>query len=373
MPPIIITERQVWSLESREFPMGSVAIVKGDNVGFDLAGYLVLVTAAATVVSIGIADDTLDNSGGDPGDLWMGVTLSKTSKIFPLDNSGTDPCDQSCVGHDVFVGTSATNARKTSNGGTSARLGKCWGLTRDGKVLVEFDVDADASDIAALEARVTTAEGDIDALEGRADALEADVSTLISTESLYVDEFTDPAAAGAATLKVATASVAAPTTYTQAGGDFPVAGGIAALDSVPRRLRITVAGATPADAPASGTWSGIDANGDPISEAVAIPQVAGFVDTVGFYTGTGLQIGLDAADGVGATLAFGFTDALGLREEVKLRAGLPAVFHPEIAAGAYATNGTWEDPSAAPPNGSYTPSSAPDGSRDYCVRYERVL
>jgi hypothetical protein len=45
----------------------------------------------------------------------------------------------------------------------------------------------------------------------------------------------------------------------------------------------------------------------------------------------------------------------------------------EIAAGSFVTNGTFALPSAALPNGSYTPNTAANGTNDYAIAYELDL
>lgn len=140
------------------FAMAAVAISSGEQVGLNTAGYLTLASAAATVVVIGIATESVDNSAGDPGDKFIEVRLSRTVELFSIPNAAApNACDQTSVGHDVFVASSGS-VRKTSNSGAAARAGKCWGFDKDLNVLVEYDCDPDAADITASEERLDAIE-----------------------------------------------------------------------------------------------------------------------------------------------------------------------------------------------------------------------
>ena len=77
-----------------------------------------------------------------------------------------------------------------------------------------------------------------------------------------------------------------------------------------------------------------------------------------------------AGQGTAATMSYGIGALIGLGKKPKVRAGLPAIVK-EIAAGSLApTAGTFTAPSVGAPNGTYSPNSAADGSRDYCLFYE---
>lgn len=103
-------------------------------------------------------------------------------------------------------------------------------------------------------------------------------------------------------IKESVASVAAPTTYTAGAFDGVVGERQAAFG---RRPTVTTGGATPSDAPATCTFTGVDVNGMTVSEAVAVSQVAGTAEAL-FYFVSMIQIDLTAADGTGATLSFGY-------------------------------------------------------------------
>lgn len=180
---------------------------------------------------------------------------------------------------------------------------------------------------------------------------------------IYVEEFTDPAAASGTALRAATASVTTERTTTSFS-----AGGVAALAAYPRQIVFTTAGGTAADAPATATITGTDVNGDAITETVTLAQTATTATSAKFFA-TITSIVEAAGDGTGATIAIGIGAALGLRRKAKVRAGALMVVR-EISAGSYVTNGTFALPSAAAPNGSYTPNTAANGTNDYAIAYE---
>jgi hypothetical protein len=183
--------------------------------------------------------------------------------------------------------------------------------------------------------------------------------------AIMVEEFTNPAAAGAALISEAAASQVA-------AGRSATLLALAADISPPRNITVTTAGVTPADAPATATVTGTDINGDPLTEDLTIPQTATIaVGAKAFATVT--SIVETAGQGTGATMSYGIGALIGLAKKVKVRAGLPAIVK-EIAAGSLApTAGTFAAPSVGVPNGTYSPNSAADGSRDYCLYYEQDL
>lgn len=176
--------------------------------------------------------------------------------------------------------------------------------------------------------------------------------------SMCVVEYTDPAAAAPAGLRVATATVAAPVTVTSF-----LAPGLAALLADGRNVTFTTAGGTAADAPATATITGTDMDDKPQTETVNLAQTATIANGVKIFK-TISKIDFPAADGTGATIAIGFGLSLGLPLPMKLRAGLAGIIR-EIAAGAVVTNGV-----VSATNRSYTPNTAPNGSNDYAIYYE---
>jgi hypothetical protein len=193
---------------------------------------------------------------------------------------------------------------------------------------------------------------------------------LARTTYLHRMDQVDAAAAAANSLHAAQATVGA-AVLTWLKSDL-IAGGLTALAACPRQLQVTTAGATPADAPATGVLTGWTVNGLRVQETLTIPQTATTVNSTYFYSDFESFI-TTAADGAGATLALGFTAKLGLRHKAKGRGAALAVFTPinEMVDGALAvTAGSITDPATDKPNGSYSPNSAPNAARDYLMLYE---
>lgn len=192
------------------------------------------------------------------------------------------------------------------------------------------------------------------------------ITAFTNRAPIQIDEFTNPAAASTTALRAATATVTTARTTTSFS-----AGGVAALAAYPRTITVTTAGGTAADAPASVVITGTDVDGNAQSETLNVSQTAATVTSVKLYK-TLTSIVEAVGDGTDATLAFGIGVALGLSRLPKLRAGAVSVLN-ENAVGARVTTGTFALPASAAPYGSYTPSSAADGSRDYAIAYELDL
>jgi hypothetical protein len=180
--------------------------------------------------------------------------------------------------------------------------------------------------------------------------------------------YVDPAAAGGATLKTATATTVAPQTLLAA--DL-IPAGLTAIRTHPRRIRFTTAGATPANAPAEAVITGKDVKGDVLTETVSIAQTATTADSTKFFADI-TSIAYGAADGAAATVAVGFTDALGFPFEPEVVGGGVAMLR-ELTDGAVpGTASTLITPASGAPFGGFTPNSVPNASRDYHVWIERV-
>lgn len=182
--------------------------------------------------------------------------------------------------------------------------------------------------------------------------------------AITVQEFTNPIAASVNAIKAAAASVAAPVTYAFADFDGALA---SAPSTQPRNLSVTVAGATPADAPATVTFTGLY-RGKPQTETINAPQTATTasttkpfdVDAAGLAA---LVVSAPAADGTGATLAFGIGTGLGVGAKPRTRAGGVTIVR-EIVDGVVVTDGVLTA------TGLYTPNTAPDGAHDYAIYIE---
>lgn len=185
---------------------------------------------------------------------------------------------------------------------------------------------------------------------------------------LYVQTWTDPVAASANGLRAATATVTSTSTVLAAELE---SAGKAALLAYPRNVTFTTAGGTAADAPATATITGTDIDDAALVETVNLAQTATIASGVKAFK-TITSIAFAAGDGTDATIAIGFGSVFGLAKKPKVRGGVIMVVQ-EIAASAVATNGTFVIPATGAPYGTYAPNSAPDGSKDYTVIYERDL
>ncbi len=107
-------------------------------------------------------------------------------------------------------------------------------------------------------------------------------------------------------IMTATASVAAPTTYTGADFDGVLAPGTGpAIIRSPKKVTLTIGGATPANwTGGTVTVIGTDADGDPLEEDVVSAAGAGTTTTVNYFASVE-QVELPAAAGTGATTALG--------------------------------------------------------------------
>lgn len=196
------------------------------------------------------------------------------------------------------------------------------------------------------------------------DDIEEEVAPLAA---VAVEEWENVAAAGAALLEAATPTVTDPrdATLLQAGLDI--------LDEAPRTVTFTVGGGTPANAPANGVVTGKDVNGDAQTETVALNQGGGLTSSVKTFVGDGLSVSYPAGDGTDATVSIGIGPVIGLGKKIKTRAGLTGALA-EIEAGTPkgidALAGTYVDAATSPPNGSYEPGAAPNGTNDYALYYE---
>jgi hypothetical protein len=159
---------------------------------------------------------------------------------------------------------------------------------------------------------------------------------LASCLAIDVLELTNPAAGAAADLKDATASTVAVQTWARAA--LKSAGLTKLALHGARQLRLTTAGVTPADAPATCVVTGEDINGAVISETVTLSQIAGYADTVKCYSDV-TSIVFAAGDGVNATIALGMNDTFGLPSKIKARASGASVLAELVDGSAVGTGG----------------------------------
>lgn len=198
-------------------------------------------------------------------------------------------------------------------------------------------------------------------LAGEINDVRSDVKkALTPLAAITVQEYTNPGATGAATVKAATATVTSIVTLLPTDLLAP---GLAVLAGSPRNLLFTTAGSTASDAPANVVINGTDQFGKVQSETLVLSQTAAVATGLKAFK-TVTSIVYPAADGTGATIAIGVGKAMALPHVAKARAGLAAIVK-EVVAGAVVTNGVLDAT-----NSTYTPSTGQDGANDYAIYYE---
>ncbi len=98
-------------------------IVVAGSTGFAEPG-----KTATGLTYLGIADETIDNTGGADGDVSI---LVRTHAAFLLDNLGSDAVDQSLVGKKCYIHDSTTVC-KTSATNTKSECGVVLEVTTEG-------------------------------------------------------------------------------------------------------------------------------------------------------------------------------------------------------------------------------------------------
>jgi len=191
--------------------------------------------------------------------------------------------------------------------------------------------------------------------------LRADVArTLLPMAAITVEEYTNPATAAAAGLRVATAPTLA--VQTLAASDL-LAPGVAALLAYGRNVTFTTAGATPASAPADAVVTGTGMDDEVVTETITVPQTATISAGSKIFK-TITSIDFPVSQGIDCTVAIGFGVILGVLKTPKSRAGAALPVR-EIVDGGLVVTGAM-----SATNKSYTPATAPDGAHDYAIYYE---
>lgn len=184
---------------------------------------------------------------------------------------------------------------------------------------------------------------------------------------LYVEEFTNPAAADVDAFIATIASAAAIQTFDTAA-EFDGATGLSAL-TYPRNVTLTLDTHSDWDA-TTAVVTGLDVFGRTMTENLSIPN-GGNATVSGakcFSSITSLVI--PAQTGAGGTATFGFGAVIGLSKPVASRAGYAFVAAQYTSGTGLVTNGTFVLPATAAPCGSFAPNSAPNGALDYAIAYE---
>ncbi|MBO6553250.1 MAG: hypothetical protein JJ926_03850 [Roseitalea sp.] len=108
---------------------GGVVIHRGTMVVL-AAGLAQMATKAANLVTIGVADESVDNSNG--GDLAKSVEVER--RIFVMKNDATNPVTAAHIGSDCYI---EDNETVTSDGTGSSVAGRVFDVDARG-VSVEF-------------------------------------------------------------------------------------------------------------------------------------------------------------------------------------------------------------------------------------------
>lgn len=198
---------------------------------------------------------------------------------------------------------------------------------------------------------------------GEIDDLRKDVARVLAALAAFtVDEFTDPVAADTDAVLASVASQDVEASYSST--DL-VGGGPVVLDP-PRNLTLTCddSAATWQD---NLTATGIDINGDAITEAIAFTNNTTTAGVKAFARVDSLVA--DAQVDANGNWSVGFGDVLGLSKPIKERAGLSSLLR-EIEDGSVVATGTVVDATTSPPNGTYEPATVPDAGTSYAVYYE---
>lgn len=114
---------------------GNTKLLVGTIIAFDATGFLVHGITSTTLKAAGIAQSTVDNTGGADG----AVQASFRRGVYRLANSaGGDQLTNADYGNDCYIVDNQTVA-KTTGGATRSVAGKCRGIDApSGGVWVEF-------------------------------------------------------------------------------------------------------------------------------------------------------------------------------------------------------------------------------------------
>lgn len=103
-------------------------IVAGLAAAVDATGYAVPVTAATGLTYLGRYEDSVDNSTGGNGDVYV---LVRNACAFQFDNSTTDPVTQASFGKLCYLADGQTVA-KTAASNTLSAAGRVVGIDENG-------------------------------------------------------------------------------------------------------------------------------------------------------------------------------------------------------------------------------------------------
>lgn len=105
-----------------------VVILAGFAAAVDATGFAVPVTAATGLTYLGRYEDSVDNTDGSDGDVYV---LVRNACAFQFANSATDPVTQASFGKPCFLEDGETVA-ETDATGTLSPAGRVVGIDENG-------------------------------------------------------------------------------------------------------------------------------------------------------------------------------------------------------------------------------------------------
>lgn len=271
-----------------------------------------------------------------------------------------------------FAGLSAgdTLDLEGANENTSAKYAQVLRISYSGASATEVTIPAENSQWYRVR---RIAKGPNSAGTGSTVTV-AGLSLLTATNTLLAaDTFSAPATSAPAGLLGPTAS----TLTSSAAFSAFLAGGVAALAAQPRNVTFTTAdnGASALNVPNTATILGTDVNNASLTEIVSgLNAGAGFYEgSFAFKTITRISFSASTAPDA-STISIGFGSKLGLSKPVKTRANVPNVLEENINdtrnTGGNGMTSTFTTAAVGLPNGTYTPSTPPNGALNYAIVYE---
>lgn len=106
-------------------------VYKGGLVAVDATGYGIAGASAASLIVMGIAQATVDNTGGASGAVSVDVEVGD----FKLDNAGTNSVTITSVGSAIYMNDDHTVSTLSTS---QSVAGKCVRLDADGGIWVQL-------------------------------------------------------------------------------------------------------------------------------------------------------------------------------------------------------------------------------------------
>ncbi|HXG29325.1 MAG TPA: hypothetical protein VNJ47_10825 [Nevskiales bacterium] len=130
MPPL--TAERNTAMQDAEVisvPMSASKILAGGIVCANATGYATKGATATTLTYLGRAEETVDNSAGNPGDKSIRV---RRGRAFKWKNSGSDPVTQASLGKVCYIVDDETVSATNAGGNTQSAAGIVVGVESDG-------------------------------------------------------------------------------------------------------------------------------------------------------------------------------------------------------------------------------------------------